>query len=100
MAKDSKGKRRLCIDLSRCYNKGSKAPGFRIESTREALQVLNPNDWMFSFNLKSAYYQIPVNENYWKYLGFAIQEEYAFIGYFCYKMLPFGLNDAWRSVEY
>ena len=54
---------------------------------------------MFSFDLKSAYLQVPVNSNYWPYLGFLIktssnkgmQERH-----FCYKMLPFGLNDVAR----
>ena len=33
VAVNSKGKRRLCIDLSRCYNKVSRARKFKIEST-------------------------------------------------------------------
>ena len=62
---------------------------FKIESTAQALASIDPDDYMFSFDLKSAYLQVPVNGNYWPYLGFAIQTP-------CKSMLPFGLNDAAR----
>ena len=54
VATNSKAKRRLCIDLSRNYNKVSKTKKFKIKSTREALQVIEKGDYMFSFDLKSA----------------------------------------------
>ena len=90
-----KGKKRLCLDLSRCVNKVIKAPKFKIESTMAALQVVEQGDYMFSFDLKSAYLQIRVNENFLKYLGFAIEEGNV-KRYFQYCNLPFGLNDAMR----
>ena len=72
---------------------------FKIESSVQALASIDPNDYMFSFNLKLAYLQVPVNENFWPFLGFAIQTPTA-TGMternFWYKMLPFGLNDAVR----
>ena len=40
VAINARGKRRLCIDLSRCVNKVIKAPKFKIESTIAALQVI------------------------------------------------------------
>ena len=46
---------------------------FKIESTVQALVSIDPGDFMFSFDLKSAYLQVPVNENFWPFLGFAIQ---------------------------
>ena len=66
VAKNAKGKRRLCIDLSRCVNKVIKAPKFKIQSTMAALQIVERGDWMFSFNLKSAYLQVPINKNFVK----------------------------------
>ena len=89
-------KKRLCIDLSRCFNEQCVAQKFKIESTVQALASIDPGDFMFSFDLKSAYLQVPVNENFWPYLGFAIQTEGKSERYFWYKMLPFGLNDAAR----
>ena len=89
-------KKRLCIDLSRCYNEVSVAPKFKIESTMEALEAINPEDWMFAFDSKSAYHQVPVNKNCWKYLGFTVENNYGKKRHFSYTMLPFGLNDACR----
>ena len=60
VAVNSKGKLRLCIDLTRRFNKVTKTQKFKIESTREALQVIKQGYWMFSFDLKSAYLMIPV----------------------------------------
>ena len=92
-------KKRLCIDLSRCFNMQCKAQKYKIESTAQALASIDPDDNMFSFDLKSAYLQVPVNSNYWPYLGFSIKtssnkgmQELNF----WYNMLPFGLNDAAR----
>ena len=51
---------------------------------------------MFSFDLKSAYHQIRMNENFTKYLSFAIERGDGRKRYFKYLSLPFGLNDAMR----
>ncbi len=96
VAKNAKGKRRLCIDLSRCVNKVIKAPKFKIQSTMAALQIVERGDWMFSFDLKSAYLQVPINENFVKWFGFSIDEDDGSRRYFFYKQMPFGLNDACR----
>ena len=67
--------------------------------TVQALAAIDPGDFMFSFDLKSAYLQVPVNENFWPFLGFAIQtatESGMSERYFWYKMLPFGLNNTAR----
>ena len=61
MASNSKGKKRLCLDLSRCVNQVIKAPKFRIESTLAALQVIEKDNYLFSFDLKSGYLQVNVN---------------------------------------
>ena len=66
----------------------------------QALASIDPNDFMFSFDLKSAYLQVPMNPSFWPFLGFAIQiprhDGSVSERFFCYKMLPFGLNDAAR----
>ena len=96
VAKNAKGKRRLCIDLSRCVNKVIKAPKFKIQSTMAALQIVEKGDWLFSFDLKSAYLQVPINENFVNWFGFSIEEDDGLRRYFFYKQMPFGLNDACR----
>ena len=46
VAVNTKGKKRLCLDLLRCNNKVAKAPRFRIESTQAALQIVERNYFM------------------------------------------------------
>lgn len=45
-------------------------------------------DFLFLFDLKSAYHHIMINEGYKKYLGFKWKEKYVF------NVLPFGLSTA------
>ena len=47
VAKNAKGKHRLCIDLSRCVNDVIRAPKFKIQLTLPALQVIERGDWLF-----------------------------------------------------
>merc|ERR1711867_98607 len=94
--KNARGKHRLCIDLSQCVNKVIKAPKFKIQSTMAALQIVEKDDWLFLFDLKSAYLQVPINENFVKWFGLSIEEEDGLRRYFFYKQMPFGLNDACR----
>ena len=94
-------KKCLCIDLLRCFHEQCDAQKFKIESTVQALASIDPDDYMFSFDLKLAYLQVPVNENFWPFLGFAIQIPTAagvIERHFWYKMLPFGLNDAAKVI--
>ena len=51
----------LCIDLSRCFNMQCDVQNFKIESTVLAQASIDPLDFMFSFNLKLAYLQVPMN---------------------------------------
>jgi hypothetical protein len=91
------GKRRLCIDLSRCVNEVNASYKFRIESTLQFLQVVKQGDWLFAFDLKSAYHQIEMFKEHWRFLGLALE-----IGgvkkFFVFTCLPFGLNDAARAL--
>ena len=96
VAVNARGKRQLCIDLSRCLNKVIKAPKFKIESTIAALQVIEKGDYCFSFNLKSAYLQVKLNENFLQHFGFALNFEDGSRRYCQYLNLPFGLNEVCR----
>ena len=61
VVKNARGKKRLCVNFSRCVNGLIKAPKFKIESTLTALQVIEKGDYCFSFDLKSAYLQVNIN---------------------------------------
>ena len=67
VAKNARGKRRLCIDLSSCVNKVLKAPKFRVQSMMAALQIVEKDGWLFLFDFKSAYLQVPINKNFTKW---------------------------------
>ena len=69
VAVNDRGKKRLCIDLSRYVNEYTVATKFRIESTVQFLQVVQKGDIMWSFDLKAAYHQIEMFEPHWRYLG-------------------------------
>ena len=97
VAINDRGKRRLCIDLSRYVNEYTLAIKFRIESTVQFLQVVEQGDYMWSFDLKSAYHQIEMFEPHWRYLGLAIEAE-GRQRFFVFTCLPFGLNDAARAL--
>ena len=73
-----------------------KAPKFKIESTMAALQIIEKDDWLFSFDLKLAYLQVPINSNFTELFGFSIEEDDGKKRFFYYKNMPFGLNDACR----
>ena len=53
VATNDRGKKRLCIDLSRYVNEFTEARKFKIESTLQFLQVVQPGDFMWTFDLKA-----------------------------------------------
>ena len=53
---------------------------------------------MFTFDLKSAYLQIPLAEECKKYFGFSIEDDQGNSILFSYENLPFGYNDAARCL--
>jgi hypothetical protein len=95
VATNSKGKRRLCIDLSRHVNFFTATNKFRVESTNEFRQTVEQGDFMASFDLESAFHQVRVNELYQKYFGLGVT-----VGgvdeFFVFESMPFGFNDACR----
>ena len=97
VATNSKGKRRLCIDLSRHVNEKSVARKFRIESTKAFLEVVNKGDFMYGYDLKSAFHQIPIFKPHQKYLGLCVNIN-GEKRYFVFNNLPFGYNDAVRAL--
>ena len=58
--------------------------------------MIEKGDYCFSFDLKSAYLQVKLNENFLQYFGFAVELEDGSKRYFQYLNLPFSLNDACR----
>jgi hypothetical protein len=84
----SNGKFRPVINLKRlneyvCYEK------FKQETFTFVLELIQPNDWFISLDLRSAYWSVPIHEDYIKFLKFQWRNElYTFV------CLPFGLSSA------
>ena len=97
VAINDRGKKRLCIDLSRYVNEFTTATKFRIESTVHFLQVVKEGDWMYAFDLKSAYHLVEMFREHWRFLGLSVTVR-GVKKYFVFTCLPFGLNDAARAL--
>lgn len=63
------GTSRLLLNL-KTLNKGVEALHFKMETFNNVLQMLKPNCWLASVDLKSAYYSIPIHPEHRKYLKF------------------------------
>ena len=82
------GKCRLVLDL-RYVNRYLWKCKFKYEDLRTVLSMFNRGDYVITFDLKSGYHHVDVNEEQWKYLGFCWKGQY-----YVFKVLPFGLSTA------
>ena len=46
---------------------------FKILRTKEVWQLIEPDGNIFGFDMRSAYLNVKVNNNYFKYLEFALE---------------------------
>ena len=82
------GKWRPVIDLS-ALNEYLVVDTFKMTTPQTTRLALSPGDWAISLDLKDAYFHIPINRAYWKYLRFSVEgRTYAFVA------LPFGIATA------
>ena len=84
------GKNRLILDLS-SLNEYIKAEKFTLEDQNDFFEYCEGDKWGASFDIKSCYHQISINEKSWTYLGFnwfldGVKK------YFVFCVLPFGLS--------
>ena len=86
-------KLRLVLDL-RHVNQYVSQNKFKYEDLRTFAQVFDEGDFFSTFDLRNGYHHIEIHPLHRKYLGF----EWTFLDgsrrYFCFKVLPFGLNSA------
>jgi hypothetical protein len=45
-------------------NEGVTANPFKMESLQSVARIMQPRDWMFSFDLKKGYFQIPLKPSF------------------------------------
>jgi hypothetical protein len=80
---------RLCMD-ARYINSYLAHPEFRYESLRnDAASTIRPGDMMFTIDLESAYYSVPLHADSWQYVAWCHDGN-------CWvsTVLPFGVNVA------
>jgi hypothetical protein len=78
-------KLRLITDL-RFVNNSIDAPKFQLDGINSLAEYVEHNDQFISLDLKDGFFHVPVDENYWKYLGFCFENQY-----YVWCVLPFGL---------
>jgi len=88
------GKLRLCWDGSRHVNTYIDKQKVTLDHLNKALELTQPGDLQFKYDLKSAFFHIKINENHTKFLGAAIKDSEGGKLYFIFKYLPFGLSSA------
>ena len=94
VASNSKGKLRLCLDLSRTVNEFLTVPPVVLADLKQALQLTEQGDWQAVYDLSSAYHHIRILPQHVKYLGAAFKKEDGSTQYFVYNFLPFGASSA------
>ena len=81
-------KDRLIFDMSK-LNKSINSRKFSMTKISEILPQLYENEFACSFDIKKAYYHVPINNKYKKYFSFSFNNiKYTF------NSMPFGLNNA------
>ena len=91
---EGKVKKRLCIDLSRHVNLLLKLESMTMTTLDKSLALVQPGDWMATYDLTSAFHHIPIHPDHHKYLGFAIENEQGEEEFYAYTCMPFGLATA------
>lgn len=80
------GSWRPVIDLT-YLNKFIEHGKFKMETQSTIQRAIQPADWMISMDLKDAYFHVPVEKEFHKYLQFQVRQDH--LQFIC---LPFGLT--------
>ena len=67
---------------------------FRCEDVSIARELLNPGEFMFSFDIKSGYHHVEIFPEHSQYLSFSLIFSSRVTRYFQFSVLPFGLSSA------
>ena len=89
---NAKGKLRLVIDL-RYLNQFLVKAKFKYEGLNLIPVLFRKGDLVFTFDLKSGYHHVDINEDFQQYLGFSWGEGSCREFYY-FRVLPFGLSTA------
>ena len=82
---NAKGKQQLIIDL-RYVNQYLVQYKFKHEGVNVIPSLFQRGDFMITFNLKSGYHHVDINEDCWAYLGFSWYESLEVVdGFSCFE---------------
>ena len=86
------GKLRLILDL-RHVNEYVMKQTLKLEDITQARQLFSVGDFLYTFDIKSAYHHIPIHYHCKQFLGFSwpCNDQ---IAYYVFNVLPFGLSSA------
>ena len=86
------GKLRLILDL-RHVNEYVMKQTLKLEDITQARQLFSVGDFLYTFDIKSAYHHIPIHDHCKQFLGFSwpCNDQ---IAYYVFNVLPFGLSSA------
>eukprot|EP00794_Sanderia_malayensis_P010499 gene10499-11598_t len=84
------GTRRMILNLSD-LNEYVGYQHFKMESLHDVQNIIKPNVWMASVDLKDAFYSIPVNKNHQKYFKFFWKDKF-----YEFQGMPNGYGPAMR----
>lgn len=87
-------KKRFCFDASRCVNLHLKKIPVHYPDVKMIADFLEPDWYMATFDLSSAYYHVKIAPESRKYLGFQVEEEDGSVSHYQYVCLPFGLSSS------
>ena len=76
-------------------NEGVKADKFRMENIAVVLRLLRKGDFMFSFDLKKGYFQVPLKQDFQKFALMGVGSRV-----FQWKVLMFGLSCAPKDFSF
>lgn len=89
----SRGKNRLVLDL-RHINPHLHKFKFKCADVDTAVLFLNPGDFLFTFDIKSAYHHIEIFQDHQTYFGLQWGYTNGKPQYFVFRVPPFGLSTA------
>ena len=89
--KPGKKERRFIIDL-RHLNQHLNTPHVKFERLKDVLMLIHQGDFLTSVDLTDAYYHLPVNKQFRRYLRFAVKDQQSRTQVYEFVGLPMGLS--------
>lgn len=94
LVKKASGKNRLCLD-SRQLNKVTKKDSYPLPRVQTVLDNLRNAHYLSTIDLKSAFWQIPLEDSSKEKTAFGLPGK----GLFQFKVMPFGLSNASQTQQ-